>query len=89
MFSIILSHGRTTAETALNTGCVSAFRKTWDGENAIVLMNLDSQAAQTDLSGYADWELAAALSATGEEITLADGTLNLPAWGTAVLVPAK
>lgn len=84
-----LSHGRTTAETALNTGCVSAFRKTWDGENAIVLMNLDSQAAQTDLSGYADWELAAALSATGEEITLADGTLNLPAWGTAVLVPAK
>ena len=26
---------------------------------------------------------------SGEEITLADGTLNLPAWGTAVLVPAK
>ena len=82
-----LSHGRTTAETALNVGCVSAFRKTWNDQAVIVLMNIDTVAASVDLSAYADWTLAATLSADGNEIVLNDTTLELPAFGTAVLIP--
>ena len=83
-----LSHGRTTAETGLNAGCVSAFRKTWNDQAIIVLMNIDTVAASVDLSAYADWTLAATLSADGNEIVLNDTTLELPAFGTAVLIPS-
>jgi glycosidase len=83
-----LSHGRTTAETALNAGCVSAFRKTWNDQEVIVLMNIDTVAASVDLSAYVDWTLAASLSADGSEIVLSDTTLELPAFGTAVLIPS-
>ena len=83
-----LSHGRTTAETGLNAGCVSAFRKTWNDQAIIVLMNIDTVAASVDLSAYADWTLAASLSADGNEIVLNDTTLELPAFGTAVLIPS-
>ena len=82
-----ISHGRSTCETALNVGCVSAFRKTWNDQAVIILMNIDTQAAQVDLSAYADWSLAAALSADGNEILLNGTTLDLPAFGTAVLIP--
>ena len=83
-----LSHGRTTAETGLNAGCVSAFRKTWNDQAIIVLMNIDTVAASVDLSAYSDWTLAATLSADGNEIVLNDTTLELPAFGTAVLIPS-
>ena len=82
-----ISHGRTTCETALNVGCVSAFRKTWNEEQAIVLMNIDTVAATVDLSAYADWTVAATLSADGSEIVQNGTTLELPAFGTAVLIP--
>ena len=68
-------------------GCVSAFRKTWNDQAVIILMNIDTQAAQVDLSAYADWSLAAALSADGNEILLNGTTLDLPAFSTAVLIP--
>ena len=84
-----ISHGRTTAETALNTGCVSAFRKTWGEESCIVLMNISPETSRADLSAYADWTLAASLSAEGTPITLEGTTLILPPYGTAVLIPAK
>ena len=84
-----ISHGRSTCETALNLGCVSAFRKTWNEEQAIILMNIASDAAQADLSAYGDWTLAATLSADGSEIVLNGTTLELPPFGTAVLIPAK
>ena len=84
----VISHGRTTCETALNVGCVSAQRKTWNEESCIILMNINPEAATVDLSAYADWTLAATLSADGNPITQ-DGTmLNLPAYGIAVLLPA-
>ena len=83
-----ISHGRTTCETGLNVGCVSAFRKTWNEDAVIILMNIAPDAAQADLSGYADWVLAASLSADGNEIVLNGTTLELPAYGTAVLIPA-
>lgn len=84
-----ISHGRTTAETALNTGCVSAFRKTWGEESCIVLMNISPETSQADLSAYADWTLAASLSAEGTPITLEGSALVLPPNGTAVLLPVK
>lgn len=85
----VISHGRTTAEAALNTGCVSAFRKTWGEESCIVLMNISPETSQADLSGYGDWTLAASLSAEGTPITLEGTTLLLPPYGTAVLLPVK
>ena len=82
-----IARGRVTCETALNVGCVSAFRKTWNDQSVIILMNIAPDAAQADLSAYADWNLAAALSADGNEITLNGTTLELPAFGVAVLLP--
>ena len=82
-----ISHGRTTCETALNVGCVSAFRKTWNDQQVIILMNIAPDAAQADLSAYSDWKLAAKLSADGNEIVLNGSTLELPAYATAVLIP--
>ena len=83
----VISHGRTTAETALNIGCVSAQRKTWGEESCIILMNIDENAAKVDLSGYADWKLVASLSANGEAVAVSGSELNLPAYGVAVLLP--
>ena len=55
-------------------------------ESCIVLMNISQENAEVDLSAYADWNLAASLSANGETIALEDTTLKLPAWGVAVFV---
>ena len=85
----VISHGRTTAETALNIGCVSAQRKTWGEESCIILMNIDANAAQVDLSGYSDWKLVASLSADGGSIAVSGTTLSLPPYGVAILQPAK
>lgn len=81
-----IARGIPTAETALNTGCVSACRRTWGDESCLILMNVDSNPASVDLTGYEDWTLAASLPADGNEIT-ADTALHLPAWGVAVLLP--
>ena len=83
----MISHGRVTEEKALNTGFISAQRKTWENETCIILMNMSSDAAQVDLSAYADWSLAASLSADGKKISLKGNTLQLSAWGVAVLIP--
>ena len=82
-----IARGIPTAETELNKGCVSAYRKTWNEESCIVLMNIDSNAASVDLSAYGDWTLAAGLSADGNAIAMDGATLQLPAWGVAVLIP--
>ena len=82
-----ISHGTTTVEAALNNGCISAQKKVWNDDSCIILMNIDNEAAELDLSAYTDWKLAASLSADGNAITLKNGTLNLPAYGVAVLIP--
>ena len=84
-----MARGITTAEAALNTGCVSAFRKTWEGESCIVLMNISAEKTEADLSAYADWQLAASLSADGNKIKWKGDTLKLPAWGVAILTPKE
>ena len=84
----VISHGKTTAEEALNVNCISAQHKTWGDEECIILMNINTEAAQVDLSAYADWTMVATLSADGNAITMDGTTLSLPAYGTAVLVPA-
>ena len=83
----VISHGKTTAEAALNTGCVSAFRKSWNGAECILLMNIDEAAATVDLSGYADWTLAATLSVSEEEVIMHESSMDIPAYGVAVLTP--
>ena len=83
----VISHGRTTAEDALNIGCVSAQRKTWGEESCIILMNIQDAPAQVDLTAYSDWTLAASLEVSEETVTLDGATLNLPAYGIAVLIP--
>ena len=83
----VISHGKTTCEAALNVGCVSAQRKTWNDQTCIILMNIDPEAATVDLSAYADWSLAATLSADGNPVAMDGTTLNMSAFGVAVLVP--
>jgi hypothetical protein len=83
----VISHGRTTCETALNVGCVSAQRKTWNDQECIILMNINTEAARVDLSSYDSWMLAASLSADGNEVVLNGTTLELPAFATAILIP--
>jgi glycosidase len=84
-----ISHGRTTAEKALNKLCVSAFRKSWNGEECIVLMNISPEGTTVDLTGYEGWTLAAFLSADGKKISLKGTELSLSAYGVAILVPAQ
>ncbi len=81
----VISHGRVTAETELNVGCISAQRKTWGEEACIILMNVAPDGAQADLSAYSDWKLVASLAAGEEAISLEGSTLTLPAYGVAVL----
>lgn len=83
----VISHGAVTEEKGLNAGTVSAQRKSWDGQECIILMNIRAEGTTVDLSAYADWELKVALE-TGEEAVTLDGTaLTLPAWAVAVLTP--
>ena len=60
-----IARGIPTAEAELNVGCVSAYRKTWNEESCIILMNINGESATVDLSGYAGWTMAASLSAEG------------------------
>lgn len=83
----VISHGKPAAEEALNTGCVSAHRKTWNDQECIILMNVSGEKTQVDLSGYENWTLAASVSADGGAITMKGSKLDLSAWGVAVLLP--
>ena len=83
----MIARGRVTAEAELNVGCISACRKTWGEEECIILMNISPEAGTADLSAYADWTVAATLSADGGEIIQEGTVLNLPPYGTAVLLP--
>lgn len=85
----VISHGAVTAETALNVGCVSAQRKTWEDKECIIIQNINDEAGTADLSAYTDWELVATLSADGNPIEMDGTTLNLAAYGIAVLVPVN
>ena len=85
----VISHGVTTAETALNVGCISAQRKTWDDQECLILMNVSTEAAQVDLSDYADWDLTVGLSIDGNPVTLDGTNLNMSAYGIAILLPKK
>jgi len=80
-----IARGRVTAEAPLNQGCVSAQRKTWNGQSCIILMNIAAESARVELSAYADWMLSATLCTGEEEVTLTESTLHLPPYGIAVL----
>ncbi len=83
-----IARGAVTAEDALNKNCVAAVRKSWNGEECILLFNVNTEAAAVDLTGYEGWTLAAAVVTGGEAVTAENGTLTMPAWAVAVLLPA-
>ena len=83
----VISHGRVSVEDALNVNCISAHRKTWNDQACIILMNISADANAVDLSAYADWSMVASLSADGNEISMEDTQLILPAFGIAILIP--
>lgn len=83
----VISHGDTTVETALNVGCISAVRKTWDAEECIIIMNINDEADSVDLSAYTDWSMVAYLSADSNPIEMDGTTLNMAAYGIAILLP--
>ena len=83
----VIARGATVAEEALNVGCISAQRKTWNDQQCIILMNISTQAKQVDLSAYADWSLAATLSVDGTPTVLEGTTLNMASCGIAILLP--
>ena len=74
-------------ETDLNVKCVSAIRKTWNDETCIMLININEQADTVDLSGYTDWKMVASVSADGSPIVMNGSTLEMAAYGIAILVP--
>ncbi len=84
-----ISHGRTTAEKALNKDCVSAFRKNWNGEECIVLMNISPDGRTVDLTGYEGWSMAAQLCVGEMTCTEEGAKLQMPAYAVAVLLPQK
>ena len=81
----VIARGVPSVETVLNIGCVSAVRKTWNDQQIIILMNVDTVEAKVDLSEYTDWELVASLSADGNPIFMEGTELNMPAYGIAIL----
>ena len=83
----VIARGTVTVEEVLNQNCISAQRKTWGEDTCIILINISSEGAEVDLSAYSDWNLAAALSADGNPITLNGTALHMPAFGVAVLIP--
>ena len=52
-------------------------------------MNIASQSATVDLTGYDAWTQAAQLCTTQEKISCSDTTMQLPAYAVAVLIPKK
>ena len=84
-----ISHGRSTAETALNKDCISAFRKTWNQEECIILMNISPDEGIVDLTGYEGWYMAAQLCVGENTCTSENITLQMPAYAVAVLLPQK
>ncbi|MBE6924287.1 MAG: alpha amylase [Ruminococcaceae bacterium] len=83
----VIARGTQSQEDALNVDCISAVRKTWNDEQCLIIINLNDEAGTSDLSGYSDWTLIAGLSVNEEEVTLDGTTLNLPAYGVAILMP--
>jgi uncharacterized protein YegL len=50
-------------------------------------MNINTEAAQVDLSAYADWKPVATLSVDGEPTEMDGTTLNMAGCGIAILLP--
>lgn len=85
----VISHGYIVEESALNNGTVSAQRKIWGDEECIILMNIDTVANDVDLSAYKDWKLATSLTVGDDQVYMDGDVMKMPAYGIAILVPAK
>ena len=82
-----IAQGKTEAEGSLCDESVAAFIRRHEGDDdVLVVMNLRNQPATRDLSSVSDGlRLAAVLSTGGEDVTLDQDRLSLPAYSIAVL----
>lgn len=85
----VISHGIPTAEAALNHSCVSATRKTWNGDSCIILMNISTGEKVCDLTGYEDFTLAGTLTVDEVPVTQEGNELTLPPYAVAVLYQSR
>lgn len=82
-----ISHGKTTCEAELNQGCVTAFRKDWDGEQCLVLMNISQESSTVDLESYDGWIVGASLTVDETPVDVGQGSLTMPGYAVVVLLP--
>lgn len=82
-----IAHGVTEPVDAVSDDGVAAFiRRSEQGGDVLVVMNLRGQAAEKNLSSVAgNLQLAAVLNTNEESITYENETLTLPAYSIAVL----
>ena len=85
----VISQGIPTAETALNKDCVSATRKSWNGESCIILMNISTGEKTVDLTGYEEFTLAGTLTVDENPVDHTENQLRLPPYAVAVLYSEK
>lgn len=83
----MIARGDNTVESALDQGCVSALRKDWNGQECIILTNVQEEAAQVDLSAYDQWDLVASLTVDEGMVTMEGQTLTMPPFAIAILIP--
>lgn len=83
----VIATGVTTAEEALNKGCISAVRKTDKdtGKTCILLMNISDQEQQVSLAGYEDWKLGDIICTGTDQVVQEKTALTMPAYSIAVL----
>ncbi|MBQ7859671.1 MAG: alpha-amylase [Faecalibacterium sp.] len=86
----VVARGAVTCEAELSKNSIAAVRKSWNGQECLLVYNINPEAAAVDLTAYEGWTLAAGLVvAEGDAVTLKDGSLQMPAYGAAVLLPAE
>lgn len=86
-----IARGVSTAESELNSGCVSAVRKTMkdkDGSSVscVILYNISDKPQTVTLSGAsAKMKLSTGLCTGSSKVTSGAGRLQMPAWSIAIL----
>ena len=84
-----IARGTAVFEEALSDDNICVLRKTWGGEEVLLVFNISETAQSVDLSGVTVSDnkpaIGGVLVTTAEEPTLEDGTLSLPMYSIVVL----
>lgn len=86
-----IARGTAVFEEALSNDNICVLRKTWGGEEVLLVFNISETAESVDLSGVtvagAAPAIGGVLVTTAEEPALEGGTLTLPMYSVVVLSP--